>query len=110
EPDLLIIGMGSTGGTIDEARGRLSQEGYRTNHITIRQIHPFPADLLAPHLAAAKRIAVVENNATAQLAGLIRMNLGHADKIASILKYDGTPFLPKEIHQHCKEVLEDGNV
>lgn len=110
EPDLLIIGMGSTGGTIDEARERLAKEGYRTNHITVRQIHPFPADLLKPHLAAAKRIAVVENNATAQLAGLIRMNAGFADKIASILKYDGTPFLPREIHQKCKEVLEDGNV
>lgn len=110
EPDLLIIGMGSTGGTIDEARERLAAEGIHTNHITVRLMHPFPTKELAPHLAKAKRIAVVENNATGQLASLIRMNAGHADKIASVLKYDGTPFLPKDVYQQCKEVLEDGNV
>jgi 2-oxoglutarate ferredoxin oxidoreductase subunit alpha len=110
EPDLLVIGMGSTGGTIDEARERLALEGYKTNHVTVRLIHPFPTDLLVPHLAKAKRVVVVENNATAQLASLIKLNAGFADKIHSVLKYDGTPFLPKEVYQQCKEVLEDGNV
>jgi 2-oxoglutarate ferredoxin oxidoreductase subunit alpha len=110
EPDLLVIGMGSTGGTIDEARERLALEGYKTNHVTVRLIHPFPTDLLVPHLAKAKRVVVVENNATAQLASLIKLNAGFADKIRSVLKYDGTPFLPKEVYQQCKEVLEDGNV
>jgi 2-oxoglutarate ferredoxin oxidoreductase subunit alpha len=37
-PELLLIGMGSTGGTIDEARRLLAEEGIATNHITIRQI------------------------------------------------------------------------
>lgn len=110
EPDLLIIGMGSTGGTIDEARERLEAEGWKTNHITVRLMHPFPTDLILPHLAAAKRIAVVENNATGQLASLIKLNAGFADKVASVLKYDGTPFLPKDVYQQCKEVLKDGNV
>ena len=45
-PDLLIIGMGSTGGTIDEARSRVELEGIKTNHATVRLIHPFPADQL----------------------------------------------------------------
>lgn len=103
--DALIIGMGSTGGTIDEARSRLEKEGYSTNHVTIRLIHPFPAKLLQPQLDRAKKVIVVENNATAQLAAQIKLHTNCADKLHSILKYDGNPFLPKEIYEQCKEVL-----
>lgn len=103
-PDLLMIGMGSTGGTIDEARRRLAADGVTSNHVTVRQIHPFPADLLLPYLKSAKRIVVLENNATAQLAAQIKLHCGFADNIRSILKYDGTPFLPSEVYKACKEL------
>jgi len=109
EPDLLIIGIGSTGGTIDEARARLAKEGIRTNHITVRLIHPFPTAELKPYLDRAKLVAVVENNITGQLANLIKLNVGAADKIRNILKYDGTPFLPSEIYKSCKELISSGN-
>jgi len=109
-PDLLIVGMGSTGGTIDEARARLEGEGLTTNHVTVRQIHPFPAEQLAPYLAAARQVIVVENNATAQLTNQIKLYAGHAEKIRSLLKYDGNPFLPSEVHQACKELTLDGHI
>jgi 2-oxoglutarate ferredoxin oxidoreductase subunit alpha len=103
-PDLLIIAMGSTGGTIEEAQVRLTAEGIKTNHIMVRQMHPFPSELLKPHLDAAKKVVVLENNATGQLANLIKQNNGYHDKILNLLKYDGTPFLPSEIHKACKEL------
>ncbi|MDF2835321.1 MAG: pyruvate flavodoxin/ferredoxin oxidoreductase domain protein [Paenibacillus sp.] len=109
-PELLIIGMGSTGGTIDAAREKLQQDGLTSNHITIRQIHPFPTDALMPYLQNAKRIVVMENNATAQLAAQVKMNAGFGDKIKSLLKYDGNPFLPLEVYQACKGMSEDGNI
>ncbi|PYI55414.1 2-oxoacid:acceptor oxidoreductase subunit alpha [Paenibacillus flagellatus] len=99
--DLLIIGMGSTGGTIDEARARLEKDGITSNHATVRLIHPFPAEEVAAQIAKAKKVVVVENNATGQLADQIKLHVGH-DKIVSMLKYDGTPFLPSEIHNYCK--------
>lgn len=105
ETDLLIIGIGSTGGTIDEARTRLKEEGVHTNHATIRLLHPFPAEVLKPYIDKAKKVAVVENNATGQIADQIKLHVGQADKINSILKYDGNPFLPSEIHQYCKELV-----
>ncbi|EFM13140.1 pyruvate flavodoxin/ferredoxin oxidoreductase domain protein [Paenibacillus curdlanolyticus YK9] len=104
EPDLLIIGMGSTGGTIDEARTRLSTDGLTTNHVTVRLIAPFPTEQLTPYLSSAKRVVVLENNATGQLASQIKMHAGFADKIHSLLKYDGNPFLPSEVHKACKEL------
>lgn len=101
-PDMLIIGMGSIGGTIDEARARLSADGITTNHATVRLIHPFPAKELAPYIEKAKKVVVIENNATGQLADQIKLNVGFADKISTVLKYDGTPFHPAEIHNECK--------
>lgn len=109
-PELLIIGMGSTGGTIDEARSLLAREGISTNHITIRQIHPFPTKPLLPYLQNAKKVIVIENNATGQLASQIKMNAGFAEKIENLLKYDGNPFLPSDVHKACKELSLDGNV
>ncbi|WP_127531708.1 2-oxoacid:acceptor oxidoreductase subunit alpha [Paenibacillus kobensis] len=103
-PELLIIGMGSTGGTIDEARRRLDADGITSNHVTIRQIAPFPAEELSVYLNGAKRVVVLENNATAQLASQIKMHAGYADKIHNVLKYDGNPFLPSEVYTACKEL------
>ncbi|WEK56115.1 MAG: 2-oxoacid:acceptor oxidoreductase subunit alpha [Candidatus Cohnella colombiensis] len=103
-PDLLIIAMGSTGGTIEEARIRLSDDGVKTNQIMVRQMHPFPSDLLEPHLQSAKQVIVLENNATGQLASLIKLNNGSHQKLRNLLKYDGTPFLPAEIYKACKEL------
>jgi 2-oxoglutarate/2-oxoacid ferredoxin oxidoreductase subunit alpha len=105
DPDMLIIGMGSTLGTIDEGRARLEEEGIKTAHITIRQLHPFPTEELAPHINRARKVVVVENNATGQLASLLKLNLGQADKVHSVLKYDGNPFLPAEIHKACKGLI-----
>lgn len=107
DPDLLIIGMGSTGGTIDQARIRLEDDGVKTNHITIRLLYPFPAEELRPYLEQAKQVVVLENNATAQLANLIKLFAGNADKLVSLLKYDGTPFLPAEVYARCQQVLAD---
>jgi 2-oxoglutarate/2-oxoacid ferredoxin oxidoreductase subunit alpha len=105
EADLLIIGFNSTRGAIEEAMARLEQDGMKVNHAHIRLIHPFPTDELLPLVRSAKKIAVVENNATGQLANIIKMNVGYNEKIKKILKYDGNPFLPHEVHTKCKELF-----
>jgi 2-oxoglutarate ferredoxin oxidoreductase subunit alpha len=100
--DVLIIGMGSTGGTIDEARSRAEKDGIKTNHATVRLLHPFPAAALKQEIDKADQVLVVENNATAQLANLIKLHIGARDKIRHLLKYDGNPFLPSEIYSAIK--------
>ncbi|MFE4238853.1 2-oxoacid:acceptor oxidoreductase subunit alpha [Peribacillus butanolivorans] len=110
EADLLILGFNSTRGTIDEAIVRLETDGVKVNHAQIRLIHPFPTDEVLSLVQSAKKVVVIENNATGQLANIIKMNVGHVNKIKSILKYDGNPFLPHEIHTQCKEMFEYGNV
>ena len=58
----------------------------------------------------AKKIIVVENNATGQLANIMKLNMGYHDKIVNLTKYDGTPFLPMELLGRVKELLTDGNI
>ncbi|MCL7746545.1 2-oxoacid:acceptor oxidoreductase subunit alpha [Halalkalibacter alkaliphilus] len=105
EADLLVIGVNSTRGTIAEAMPRLEADGIKVNHAQIRLLHPFPTDELTPLIDRAKKVVVVENNATAQLANIIKMNVGNV-KIENVLKYDGNPFLPGELHETCKELHE----
>lgn len=106
-PDLLIIGMGSTGGTIDQARELLEKDGISTNHVTVRLLHPFPAEEIKPYIDGARQVVVVENNATAQLANLIKLHVGSSEKVRSVLKYDGNPFLPSIIYNECKSINVD---
>jgi len=119
EPDLLIVGMGSTGGTIDQARLRLNGEGVTSNHMTVRQMHPFPTELILPEIQKAKKVLVFENNATGQLANLMKLHCGNHDKILNALKYDGSPFLPSEVFEECakaagykphEELVQNGNL
>ncbi|MED3552110.1 2-oxoacid:acceptor oxidoreductase subunit alpha [Cytobacillus praedii] len=105
EADLLIVGFNSTRGAIEEAMGRLEKDGLKVNHAHIRLIYPFPSDELLPLVNSAKKIVVVENNATGQLANMMKMNVGNIEKITKMLKYDGNPFLPHEIHSRCKELV-----
>jgi len=109
-PDVLIVGMGSTVGTIDQARASLEKEGLTTNHITVRQLYPFPVEAFKSYADHAKKIIVLENNATGQLADQIKLNAGYADKLLSITKYDGTPFLPSEVYKQSKELVSNGNI
>ncbi|WP_054956147.1 2-oxoacid:acceptor oxidoreductase subunit alpha [Paenibacillus dakarensis] len=106
-PDLLIIGMGSTGGTIDQAREELEKDGISTNHVTVRLLHPFPDEEIKPYIESARQVVVVENNATAQLANLVKLYTGSGEKVRSVLKYDGNPFLPSIIYNECKSICVD---
>ncbi|MGE6753035.1 2-oxoacid:acceptor oxidoreductase subunit alpha [Rossellomorea sp. NPDC071047] len=103
--DLLLVGFNSTRGVIEEAMERLEADGLKVNHAHVRLIHPFPADELEPLMQSAKKVVVIEHNATGQLANIIKMNVGYGNKITKMTKYDGTPYLPNEIHSRCKELI-----
>ena len=105
DADLLIVGFNSTRGAIEEAIVRLEKDGLKVNHAQIRLIHPFPTDEVLSLVRSAKKVLVVENNATGQLANIMKMNIGHAEKITKFVKYDGNPFLPHEVHSKCKELF-----
>ncbi|EON73388.1 2-oxoacid:acceptor oxidoreductase subunit alpha [Lysinibacillus sphaericus] len=104
EADILLVGFNSTRGALEEVQERLNAQGMNVNHAHIRLIHPFPSADMTPLVAKAKKVIVVENNYTGQLANIMKMNIGGHDKIETITKYDGTPFLPGELENKVKEL------
>ena len=105
EADVLLIGMTATRSCIAETAEVLRQEGKKVNHVQIRLLSPFPAKEIMPYLQKAKKIIVVEHNATAQLAHLLRMQVEGCPHLESILQYDGDILYPEELLVRCKEVL-----
>ncbi len=97
-----LIGWGSTYGAIREAAETLAKEGKSVNTLHLSQVWPFPTDDVIAALKKSKKNIVVEGNATAQLAALIRRETGIAAD-ATILKYDGRPFSPKEIIERVNQ-------
>lgn len=110
EADLLVVGVNSTRGVIEEMIPRLEKDGLKVNHAQIRLLHPFPAEEFKPLAEGAKKIAIIEQNATGQLASIIKADVGYGDKIESILKYNGDPFFPYEAVDGAKKICGEVKV
>ena len=103
--DLLLVGITSTNGALEEARECLEAEGRKVNHIQLRLISPFPAEELRPYIEGAKKVLIVEEDLTAQLREQFAIRFDCHDKLLSLLQYDGTPFLASTIINKSKEVI-----
>ena len=95
--DVLFLGWGSTYGPIKEAVKELNQAGKgKYAALVFGDVYPLPVEKLIEKAGKAKRIIDVEQNATGQLAGLIREKTGIACT-EYILKYDGRQISGEEI-------------
>ena len=88
--ELTLVGWGSTYGALREAVDELSQE-IKLNLLHFRKLWPFPAEMVNKMFTRTEKLCIVENNATGQLARLIRAETGREIQ-RKILKYDGRPF------------------
>lgn len=107
EADILYVGFISTAGAIEEAISRLDKQNVKVNYIQIRQLHPFPSDVVQEAFNKAKKVVVAEHNYQGQLSNIIKMNINHQNKIINQTKYDGTPFLPHEIEDKALEIVSN---
>jgi len=88
-----LIGWGSTYGAIHEAVDILRKEDASVNMLHLNELWPFPTEAVTDAISKAHNSYVIENNATGQLARLIKAETG-CDVSDRILKYDGRPFTP----------------
>jgi 2-oxoglutarate ferredoxin oxidoreductase subunit alpha len=102
----IVVSWGSPKGAIIEALNQLKDEGYKLGFIQLRMIHPLPADYLKQMLSGKKRIIDVEDNATAQLGGIITEHTSIKPNFY-ILKYTGRPMMTTEVYEAIKAVLND---
>jgi len=97
-----LIGWGSTYGAIHEAVDILRKEDASVNMLHLNELWPFPAKAVADAVSKARNSYAIENNATGQLARLIKTETGY-DVSGRILKYDGRPFTPAYIAQAVRK-------
>jgi len=95
----LIISWGSTKGAILEAMNLLNDKNLGFLQIrTVWPIHPEVKKIISQ----AKKTIIIESNQTGQLATLLKTQFNF-EPTKKLLKFDGRPFFPEEIHEQLKQ-------
>jgi 2-oxoglutarate/2-oxoacid ferredoxin oxidoreductase subunit alpha len=96
DAEITLVGWGSLYGALREASDLLTAQGTKTNFLQFVDMFPLDEDLITAEIDKIKRMVVVEQNFTGQLAHVLRGLTGRkADK--KINKYDGRPISPDEV-------------
>jgi len=96
EADITLVGWGSTYGALREAVDLLNAQGHSANFLQFVDMCPLDEDRITAEIDKIKRMVVVEQNFTGQLAHVLRGLTGRkADKRMN--KYDGRPISPDEV-------------
>ena len=105
-PEIVLVGWGSTYGVVREAVDVLSQSRSMAM-LHFSEIYPFPSvdgfDYLTV-MKNAKLCLCIEHNATGQFAHLMKAETGYEFK-AKINRYDGRPFTVEGLLGELQKVL-----
>lgn len=102
DAEILLIGWGSTYGVLRETVDILTKDNKSAALLHFTDLWPLPEARLREALNRCRISFCIENNATGQLAGLIRRTTG-LEAGRSILKYDGRPFFSSDITEEVKK-------
>jgi 2-oxoglutarate ferredoxin oxidoreductase subunit alpha len=100
--ELLVLGWGSTAGSITGAVNYARREGLSVSRAHLRHLNPFPKNL-SEVLSRFDRVLLPEMN-MGQLALLLRAR--YLKDIIPFSKVQGRPFTRTEIYRKIKEILE----
>ncbi|EKQ51668.1 MULTISPECIES: 2-oxoacid:acceptor oxidoreductase subunit alpha [unclassified Clostridium] len=97
--DTLLIAWGSLYSPVKEAIKLLNKDSENDKYcaLVFGDVWPLPDKQIKKYACIAKRVINIEQNATGQLAGVIREYTGIKCD-SSILKYDGRPISSQEIY------------
>jgi 2-oxoglutarate ferredoxin oxidoreductase subunit alpha len=110
EGNVLLVGWGSTQGSLREATQKAREAGDSVSSMTLRHIHPLPEGL-ENIFDGFHHVFVVENNdeglyGYGQLAALLRAKFCDP-KIKGINKTDGLTWRVKDVLARVKSKLEE---
>ena len=98
--DLLVVGWGSTYGSITQARQKAADQGKSVAHVHLRHLNPLPPDL-GDIMARYKKVLVPELN-LGQLSRILRER--YLCNVAQLNKVQGKPFMVSEILERILEL------
>lgn len=96
QAEITLVCWGSTKGPAIEAMKLLQAKGKKVQVVNFSWLFPFPTEEVSKMLSSVTRLIDVEQNASGQLASLIRTHTGILIK-EKLLKYNGRPWYPDEI-------------
>lgn len=99
--EVLIVSWGSTYHIVKEALENLKD--HRVSFLHFKQVYPLPSET-EDYLKKAKKVIVVENNATSQFSKLLKLYTG-IEVEHKILKYNGLPFFVDELIGKLEKVI-----
>jgi 2-oxoglutarate ferredoxin oxidoreductase subunit alpha len=102
----IVVSWGSPKGAIIEAINQLKEEGYKIGFVQMRMLLPFPSAQIKELLTGKQHIVDIEDNATAQLAGIVTENTA-VKPTHYILKYTGRPMMVTEVYGALKDILDN---
>lgn len=105
EGELLVVGWGSTYGSIKEAITRLRKQGYEVSQAHFKYINPLPKNT-GEVLSRFKKVLVPELN-LGQFANLLRSQ--YLTPVISYSKVEGLPFKISELQVKMIELLGGKN-
>jgi len=100
--DLVVVGWGSTFGSIREAVNQAQKRGQAVSHVHLRHLNPLPPDL-GDVLRRFTRVLVPEMN-LGQLVRVLRAE--YLVDAVGLNKMQGLPFKASEIAQRIQRMLE----
>lgn len=103
DPEILVVGWGSTWGAISGGVDRARAAGRRVAQVHLHHLNPFPANL-GEVLRSAPRVLVPEMN-LGQLSRLLRAE--YLVDARSVSKVQGVPFTAGELETAILEALDD---
>ena len=103
--ELLVLGWGSTHGSITAAVKAAREQGLEVSHAHLRHLNPLPADL-GDLLKRFRRVLLPELN-LGQLSMLLRDR--YLLDIESFTKVAGQPFKVAEIRDKIEQMLQESN-
>jgi 2-oxoglutarate ferredoxin oxidoreductase subunit alpha len=103
EAEFTVVSWGSNKGAILEALEGLIADAIPVRLIQLRLLWPFPATEVAPLLADAKPLVVVESNLSGQFAQLLCSQTAcQCDHL--VVKYNGRPMTCGELTQALRDI------
>lgn len=101
--DVLLIGWGSTYGSIRSAMSNLLEEGHKVGYAHLKYIAPFPKNL-GDMISSYKKVIVPEIN-NGQLVKVLREK--YAIDAISFAKVKGLPLYSSEITEFTKKIIAE---
>lgn len=104
EGDVLVVGWGSTRGSIEAGVDRLLASGRKVGAVHLRHVNPLPTDLL--DICGRYRSLVVPELNNGQLVRILRDRF--LLPFRSLTKIQGRPFMAGEIVSFVESVIDEG--